>query len=512
MHVLLGVALAAALLPGVSTDPIVVRTDAGVVRGYADGPVHRFNGIPYAKPPVGELRWTAPQRPKRWHGVRDATGFGPACPQSLDAPLAPERQAEDCLYLNVTAPKGGARGKPVMVWIHGGGFSSGAGELYDPARIATQGDVVVVTVNYRLGALGFFAHPSLGPDRANLGLQDQVAALRWVRHNARGFGGNPDNVTVFGQSAGALSTCALVRSPQARGLIDRAILQSGTCSTYWPKHGIAPELGPIRPFVPWDAAEPVGTAAAASFGCDQAPDELACLRNIDAEDWVASPFNTLFTAVTYDTPFLPEDPATAPAARIPMLVGNTRDEMRLFAILQMSWGFTLDEAYYRHVVGDAFTDPEPILATYPVGTGPHAPAVAWSAVMTDAGWTCPTIADSAALNRPGRPPVYAYVFNDRDAPLFTGPGSEFPIPQGFPTGALHGAELPSLFGNPVLTPAQQKLARRIIQYWTGFARTGDPNGPGLPRWTPNRDGQTMLGLDKTIAPVDIANYHCDLWS
>jgi para-nitrobenzyl esterase len=116
------------------------------------------------------------------------------------------------------------------------------------------------------------------------------------------------------------------------------------------------------------------------------------------------------------------------------------------------------------------------------------------------------------LNRPGRPSVYAFVFNDRDAPLFTGPGGGFPVPQGFPTGALHGGELPSLFGEPVLTPAQQTLARRIIQYWTQFARTGDPNGPGLPRWTPNRDGRTMLGLDTTIAPVDVASYHCGLWS
>lgn len=508
MHVLLGVALAAALMPVAPADPLVARTDSGVVRGFADGPVHRFNGIPYAKPPVGDLRWAPPERPDRWHGVRDATEFGPACPQSADGPLVPEVRAEDCLYLNVTTPKGGARSKPVMVWLHGGGFTGGAGEQYDPARIAAQGDVVVVTVNYRLGALGFLVHPSLD---GNFGLQDQVAALRWVRHNARGFGGNPHNVTVFGQSAGGMSVCALATSPQARGLIDRAIVQSGTCSTYFPKHSLAPDFGPFRLFAPRSAVEPIGTAAAAYFGCAQAPDVLACLRDVDAEDWVASPFNNAFN-VAYETPFLPEDPATASAMRIPMIIGNTRDETRLFVGLLVLAGVPVNEAYYQHAVTDAFADPEPIRAAYPVGTGPYAPAVAWSAVTTDAGWTCPTIADSAALNRPGRP-VYAFVFNDRDAPLFT--GGEIPYPPGFPTGALHSAELPSLFGDHAFTPAQKTLARRMIQYWTRFAWTGNPNGPGLPHWAPNRDGATVLGLDKGvggIAPVDVGAYHCELFS
>jgi para-nitrobenzyl esterase len=508
MRVLLGVALAAALMPAASADPLVVRTDAGVVRGFADGPVHRFNGIPYARPPVGDLRWAPPERPERWHGVRDATEFGPACPQSPTGPLVPARRAEDCLYLNVTSP--GGRGKPVMVWLHGGGFNSGAGELYDPERIATQGDVVVVTVNYRLGALGFFAHPRLG---ANFGLQDQVAALRWVRQNARGFGGDPHNITVFGESAGAMSICALTRSPQARGLIHRAVQQSGTCSTYWPRHGIAPDLGPIRPFVPLSELESAGAAVVAHFGCAGVPDELACLRETDAEAWVENPaINNQFSVVAYDTAVLPEDPATTSPVRIPMLIGNTRDEMRLFAALQMSWGVTFDEAYYRYVVHDAFPDPDPILATYPVGTDPYGPALAWSAVMTDSGWTCPTIADSAALNRPGRPASYAFVFNDRDAPLFMGDG--LPFPPNFPPGALHGGELPSLFGDHALTPAQKTLARQMIGYWTRFAWTGNPNGPDLPTWSPNRNGRTVLGLDTGvdgITPVDVDTYHCALW-
>lgn len=494
---LLGLALAAATLVPAG-DPLVVRTDTGVVRGFADGQVTRFNGIPYARPPVGDLRWAPPERPRRWHGVRDATEFGPACPQSTAGPLVPPRRAEDCLYLNVTTP--GGRGKPVMVWLHGGGFSSGAGELYDPERLAAQGDVVVVTVNYRLGALGFFAHPRLG---ANFGLQDQLAALRWVRANAHAFGGDPRNVTVFGQSAGAMSICALTRSPLARGLIHRAIQQSGSCSTYWPKHGVAPDFPPARPYVPLSELAPTTAAATAHFGCAEAPDELTCLRRTDAEAWVESRFNNEFTSIAYHTNVLPADPATTTPMQIPTIIGNTRDEMRLFAALQMSWGHTFDQAYYEHVVRDAFPDPDPVLAAYPVGTGPHAAALAWASVMTDAGWTCPTIADSA----PHR--TYTFVFNDREAPSFT--GDELPYPPDFPTGAIHGADLSYLFNDLALTPAQKTLARHMIGYWTHFAWTGDPNTPGLPRWSPNHDGRTVLGLDEDIAPVDVSSYHCDLW-
>lgn len=506
-RILLGVALVAVLMTvpaAAGADPLVVRTDAGAVRGFADGPVLRFHGVPYAAPPV---RWTPPERVTPWQGVRDATQFGPTCAQTGSLPGVVDSRAEDCLYLNVTVPTGGARHKPVMVWIHGGTFTAGAGELYDPARLAAQGDVVVVTVNYRLGALGYFAHPALGPDGTNFGLHDQVAALEWVRRNARAFGADPGNVTVFGESAGAFSTCALVTSSLARGLIDRAVMQSGSCSVYFPEHSFATGSAPTRPFTPLPDAQAMGRASAIHFGCDQAPDVLACLRGVSVEDWLTQPN----TGVVFGSTSVPEDPATVVAdgrgMRIPMIIGNTRDEMRLFAAVRIHLGLPIDEPHYRQVVEDLSADPGRALAAYPVGSGPHAPALAWSDVLTDAGWTCQSTGDVAALDAPRRP-VYGYVFNDRDAPLFV----DFPPPDGFPPGAWHSSELPSLFGEHDFTPAQEELATQVIRYWTRFAHTGDPNGTGLPRWAPNQ----VLGLDGApagIRPVDVAGtHHCDLWT
>ncbi|MFG2187576.1 carboxylesterase family protein [Nocardia iowensis] len=190
-------------------------------------------GIPYAAAPVNEKRWVSPQPVHPWTGTRDATNPGPACTQP-EAPDMPSSvpQSEDCLTVDVTAPAGSGKNRPVMVWIPGGGFITGAGSIYDPTRLAQTGDIVVVTVNYRLGVYGFFAHPELGD--SNFGLQDQVAALRWVRTNIAEFGGDPTQVTLAGASAGAMSACTLMTTPQARNLFHRAIIQSGSCLTSHP--------------------------------------------------------------------------------------------------------------------------------------------------------------------------------------------------------------------------------------------------------------------------------------
>src|SRR5690348_1421267 len=212
-----------------STDPIV-RIDGGLVRGADAAGVNSFLGLPYAAPPTGNLRWRPPQPAAAWTGVRDATTFGPSCPQAASPFAPPGPFSEDCLYLNVYAPAGhgsGAGGRPVLVWIHGGGLTQDAGRDYGGAKLAADG-AVVVTINYRLGALGFLAHPALASHGAagNYGLMDQQAALRWVRHNIARFGGDPDNVTIAGQSAGGLSVLAQMVSPGARGLFQRAIVQS----------------------------------------------------------------------------------------------------------------------------------------------------------------------------------------------------------------------------------------------------------------------------------------------
>src|SRR5580693_3890236 len=215
---------------GSGTTPIVPTSD-GAVRGTTAGAVDEFLGIPYAAPPIGHLRWRPPQPPARWRGVRDATQFGPSCPQAASAFSPPGPFSEDCLYLNVSTPtlRPGAS-RPVLVWIHGGGFTQDSGRNYDPATLAADG-IVVVTINYRLGALGFLAHPALasrpGGPAGNYGLMDQQAALRWVQANISRFGGNPRNVTIAGESAGGLSVLAQLVSRGSRGLFQRAIVQSG---------------------------------------------------------------------------------------------------------------------------------------------------------------------------------------------------------------------------------------------------------------------------------------------
>ena len=212
---------------------VVVRTDAGLVRGQAAATSQVFNGIPYAAPPVGALRWKAPQPVQPWSGVKDATKLSSACPQQANAEAPSGSTNEDCLYLNVTTPKQqSAKPRAVVVWIPGGGFFSGTGNSYEASKMAARGDVVVVTVNYRLGIFGFFGYPGL-PASGTYGIQDQQAALRWVQRNARAFGGDPRNVTVAGESAGGMSVCAQLTSPTSTGLFSKAVMQSGSCAFNW---------------------------------------------------------------------------------------------------------------------------------------------------------------------------------------------------------------------------------------------------------------------------------------
>ena len=260
-----------------ATAPIVT-IDGGAVRGLAGTGVYEFLGLPYAAPPIGNLRWRPPRPPENWRGVRDATQFGPSCPQPASA-FPPGPISEDCLYLNVYTPtlRPGDH-RPALVWIHGGGLTQDAGRDYDPSELAADG-IVVVTINYRLGALGFLAHPALdsrpGGPNGNYGLMDQQTALRWVQRNVRRFGGDPHNVTIAGQSAGGLSVLAQLASPGARGLFQRAIVQSGAFALK--QQSLV-------------AAEAAGEAFATAAGC---PDQTAgCLRNLPVS-----------TIIKYQSPF-----------------------------------------------------------------------------------------------------------------------------------------------------------------------------------------------------------------
>ncbi|SKC71189.1 carboxylesterase/lipase family protein [Krasilnikoviella flava] len=485
----------------------VVRVDSGWLRGHADGDHVAYSGVPYAAPPVGERRWRPPAPPRDWAGTRDATAPSPLCPQGRSNDL---RGQEDCLVLDVTAPAHARRGDrlPVLVWLHGGGLDSGGAVRFDGARLATEGGLVVVTVNYRLGALGFLSTSELGPHRGNYGLMDQAAALRWVQRNAAAFGGDPGSITLAGQSGGARSVCAQLAAPTSRTLFDRAIVQSGACANPVPDRA---------------RAQAFGDRAVEHLGCTDADDVAACLRRSDLPSLVGTLDGVGYGLTEHSgdrpwnpvagTPFLPQQPIDAirrgAAARVPLLIGATRDEMRGFVHRAQP---ALTAEGYRSLLAETFgADTPAVLDAYPL-TDHDSPTLALAAVLGDRGaqiGACPVLrtARAAAPHQP----VHVYEFAE-DA----GPDPD----DGFPRGAYHGLELPylwTLVGDdqyPPLGPAQRRLSATMIDYWAAFARTGDVNGPGRPHWARFGPGQTVVGLStQGIRPTPFAADHrCDLWT
>ena len=427
--------------------------------------------------------------------------------------------------LQVRTRREAGRDLPVLVWIHGGGFVSGAGWQYDARRLAVDGDVVVVTVNYRLGPLGFLAQRDLSAQNGDVAsgsaaLLDQQAALRWVQRNIAAFGGDPDTVTVAGESAGAASVCAQLASPTARGLFDRAIAQSYSCTEHHED---------------LDTAETRGDRVAAAVGCTGGTDVAACLRQVGVEEllraWLgALPEGGAFVVGGSALPVQPADAiAAGERARVPVLHGNNRDENTLWTPDEplVSTGAppspTLTAQEYAAELTARYGDRAgEVLARYPAGAYPS-PLRALAAVDSDAGppamlSTCSHADAYQALSAaPGRPRVYAYQFRDRTAvPLL-----DFPFP-GYPEDAGHGTELPylflfpGLFGAP-LTPEQRELSATMVRYWTTFAATGDPNGRGVPAWHRYRDSGDVQGLDLAsaggVGPVDVAaESNCALWA
>lgn len=489
------------------TDPGVVRVDSGWLRGSVADDHVTYSGIPYAAPPVGERRWQPPLRPRSWPGVRDATAPSPLCPQFT---IAGEVGQEDCLYLDVTVPRDVRPGKrlPVLVWLAGGGFASGGAADYDGTRLATEGEMVVVTLNYRLGALGFLAAPALGSGGGNYGLMDQVAALRWVQRNVARFGGDARNVTLAGQSAGGRSVCAHLASPWSRGLFHRATTQSGACD---------------NDMLTRSAAHGFGTRATQDLGCAGSADVAACLREVSpsrllkvlprvgtgpADRVRDRPWNPV--AGTLLLPLQLRDALRRGlAARVPLLVGGTRDEMRGI----VSNVSPLSEADYRAEVTRGFGVELAggVLAEYPAAAY-DTPALALATLVSDWGGSigaCPVLRTARAAS--ARQPVYAYEFQEStDQPA-----------NGLPLGSFHGIDLPYLwdlrFAHPypgLTTPEQEELADTMIEYWSAFARSGDPNGPGRPHWPEFGAAGTVIGLSTgSIAPTPYAHDHrCGFWA
>jgi len=504
-----------ATAPRNTTNPSVVRTDTGDVRGTVTAVARTFHGIPYAAPPVGDLRWKSPRPATSWTGVRDATRPGNDCPQTAGFLGDAASSTEDCLYLNVTTPRHRTAGRlPVIVFIHGGGFFSGSGRLYGAQRLADQGDVMVVTPNYRLGVFGFLADPALGEDSGDYGLEDQQAALRWVQRNATAFGGNPHNVTLAGESAGSVSTCSHLAMPSSRGLFQRAIMNSGPCAENgeWPYRD-----GNWYPR-PRAVAYQQGAALAKDLGCTDPADVAGCLRTAS----VATLLDKSFGGQGYGPAYgagspLPTGPGQAIASgrysKVPVMHGTTRDEHRLFvaAIEAMSGHVTTAQDYQSDLTAVFGADAGRVLAEYPLGDF-SSPSLALATVWTDRAWSCPALRTAAGFAT--RVPTYAFEFADRDAPW----ASDVTKP-GFPTGAFHAAELQYLFEDPQfpgpVTKAQRQLSDRMISYWRSFARTGDPNGAGVPPWSRFQPatGAVQSLAPATVGPVDLgAEHRCDFWS
>lgn len=418
---------------------------------------------------------------------------------------------EDCLHLNVWTPaRTGGRPLPVLVWLHGGGNTFGAGSDYNGAALAARG-MVVVTVNYRLGALGFLAHSALSAESTDhasgdYGLMDQRAALRWVRHNIGAFGGDSDRVTLGGQSAGSADTCLHIASPTAKGLFHRAIQQSGSCASD----------GGLTPLTLSDA-ERKGNGFAASVGCADPSTAAACLRAVPTTELIRATGTGAASLWAPNTGprVLPLPPRTAWAEgrvnAVPTLSGSTHDEYRYFTALYVDLlgGGPLTPASYAALIRLQYGDrAAAVLDTYPASAHPS-PDLAYSAVGTDQRFAWPARADCRLYS--GRTPVYAYEFHDPKAPPF------IPAPHT-PQGAFHASELAYLFPMDSVSPltaAQRRLSATMTAYWARFAATGNPNGPGTPTWprhTPDTDRIQVLAPDRAAPTTQFAaDHHCTFW-
>ncbi|MGH9822911.1 MAG: carboxylesterase/lipase family protein [Blastocatellia bacterium] len=449
-----------------------IKVDSGMISGVLVGEnkdVSVYKGIPYAAPPVGDLRWKAPQPVKAWTGVRECTEFGNAEPQpnilEMVYGMKLSKTSEDCLYLNVYVPAKRTSGKlPVMVWIHGGGFYLGEGATYDGENLARLG-AIVVTINYRLGVFGFFAHPALSKQSGsgvsgNYGMLDQIAALKWVKRNIAAFGGDATRVTVFGESAGGMSVAMLMVSPLSEGLFHRAIIESGV------------GFGPARRM---NDIEKLGTQLCDSLGVSKDADPIAALRSVSAEDLLkkaGAPLGGGFGPAV-DGWFLPDDPAVIFAAGkehgVPLIIGSNHNEGTIL-LRAIPMRNTQD---YENYVKRAFgAEADAVLKLYPPSEGKDAMSIADRVFSDRIAAGSEMFAES---NSKLNPKSYLYHFTkSSNSPRFAS------------LGAYHAAEIPYVFDanreSYHFDDADKTLAKTMSAYWVRFAATGDPNEQGLPEW------------------------------
>ena len=494
-----------------------VTIDTGQVRGTVADDHRLFQGIPYAASTAGDNRWRSPEPPSAWDGVRDATLPGRPCPQLAAEHGGGDSFDEDCLFLNVTTPLEATGEKPVIIWIHGDG-AIGSGDLFSADRMAVQGDVVVVTINYRMGAFGAFAHPALD-DSGTIGLQDQRAAMQWVQRNAAAFGGDPDNVTLFGVSFGATAISGHLIAAQSQGLFHRVIMHSGFAVMDAPDGALYEYLGALDPFGWRDDAEQraLGAAIAEELGCRSEPDAIMeCLRAKTAEELLGYPaIMNIFQSYTYGSAELPQSPpevlAAGEFAEVPILAGNTLDEHRTFLAIRILTGSPIEDDQYTEVLAQAFGDhADRVAEEYPLSDFANANE-AFAQVMTDRMWAQAIMRQNQLLA--AKNPVYFFEFADRNPP------EEFPFPPQLEPGAYHNADISYLLRSPEfeaqLNDDQRKLSDAMIGYWSRFAWSGDPNGNGVDDW-PRFDEaghvQSLAPGEGGIGPVDYrAEHRLDFW-
>jgi para-nitrobenzyl esterase len=499
----------------VAADPLtVVETNSGKVRGTLGNDVLEFKGIPYASPPTGNLRWELPERVQDWTYVRDATRYQSACPQLERYGIPESSESEDCLYLNVTVPAPNdhpVEGKrPVIVWIHGGAFVGGSSGLYDLSELAKAGDVVVVSMNYRLGVFGFMPHPKFAPGfNGAYGLEDQRAALRWVNENIEKFHGDKDNVTLAGESAGASSVCMHILAPDrtqdssGKPLFHKAIIQSGGCAF---------QLRYVT-----QGAKQLGKRVGEIIGCTE-DNALECLRNASVKDLLnagqaAVGSNLLGFAPTYGTLAVPRQSDEALAkgqfVKVPMINGGNRDELRLYVAYDLIAGHLTTRDNFKKRIEETYACKAPaVLAQYKPREDLSSASwlgTIWSDFHPDIGLNVCLFLRGAQLASK-YVTVYQYEFADPDAPdVVKHPVTEEKM---IKMGAVHSAELPYQFpgfsntmkrDDPCLKPPQKKLAKLMMEYWTSFARTGKPVAKDAPHdlqvWEPFTTEEKVLWFE-----------------
>lgn len=509
-------------------EPTVVATDKGDVEGVIEDGVRAFKGIPFALPPTGEFRWAMPQPAKPWGKKGEVPklpglAYGSACPQPQRYGIPEYSNNEDCLTINVSTPatkaENGAK-RPVFVWIHGGGFVGGSSALYKLDAFVKAGDMVVVSFNYRVGVFGFMAHPGFDEEsNGGYGLEDQRAALRWVQKNIAAFGGDPDNMTLAGESAGGAGACMHILAPeQSKGLFHKAIIQSAGC---------------VEPLHTVEQANKIGENIAKAVGCDGQPDVAACLRKAGVESLLAEGAKAIneeimsFSPVVGSKKSLPQQGLDAMRkgefVKVPMINGGNLDELRLYV------AYEFNDQNKNRITQDAFEDriatiygkdrKPAILNEYAKTQFPALESklgTIWTDYHPTFGLNYCTYLKTAELAKAKGVTVYQYEFADRTAPAVT-------ADPGYEMGAVHSAELPYQFPGfdntqamkgGALTDEQTKIAKLMMDYWISFAKTGTPQAKDSPvAWEPFADpGKVLTFANGTTSFANSREIHrCAFW-